>query len=353
MAELLRHPWILQHSRRPSTPSAHPAASPLHLPLHELAGQAGSPFGELHRASLHGAKSCRDLSALLHAPSAGPAGFVGMLSPAASATHSSLAAATAAVAAADGPAAAARPTTSSSRLAPGAPLGGRPGTPSAARLSGAVATSMAAAAALHPPSSPSLAAAQACTPVATAAATAAEGHLAGSSSVEAASDSQQLRQQHATVQPARATSGHGLTGATATADGSFFSAGSFVSATSTSVSIGEQGLAMQWGVLVDKTAPRKHCLPSPAQPLRLHRPRSSRRRVCPARLLAETSGHSFTRSVAALRELSSSMGVPQPAAGPAPAEPPSGFLVRRPGCRSWAVGWAMPLGCTPVILMDR
>ncbi len=248
MAELLRHPWILQHSRRPSTPTA----SPLHLPLHELAGEGPSPFGELHRASLHGAKSCRDFGALLHAPSAGPAGFVGMLSPAASATHSSLAAAAAAAAAVDGPAVAARPTTSSSRLAPGAPLGGRPGTPSAARLSGAVATSMAAAAALHPPRSPSLAAARACTPVPTAAATAAEGHLAGSSSVEAASDSQQSQQQHAAVQPARATSGHGLTGATATADGSFFSAGSFVSATSTSVSIGEQGLALQWGVLVDK-----------------------------------------------------------------------------------------------------
>ncbi|KAI7842591.1 hypothetical protein COHA_003695 [Chlorella ohadii] len=236
--------WIAK--REPALPSwmSEGAKQFITAALAKLAGEGPSPFGELHRASLHGAKSCRDFGALLHAPSAGPAGFVGMLSPAASATHSSLAAAAAAAAAVDGPAVAARPTTSSSRLAPGAPLGGRPGTPSAARLS---------------------------------AATAAEGHLAGSSSVEAASDSQQSQQQHAAVQPARATSGHGLTGATATADGSFFSAGSFVSATSTSVSI-------------------------------------------------EASGHSFTRSVAALRALSSSMGVPQPAAVPAPAEPPSGFL---------------------------
>ncbi|PRW57075.1 aurora other [Chlorella sorokiniana] len=256
MAELLHHPWILQHMRRPSTPSV----SPLHLPLHELAGEGASPFGELHRASLHGAKSCRDFAALLHAPSAGPAGFASMLSPAASANASALAAAAAAAAVADGPAAA-RPTTSSSRLGLGGSLGSRPGTPSTALLSSSPAVGATVVAAPSPPASPSIAVrAQA---------------PAAASSTEAGRASQQAPQQ-AGVQIARATSGHGFTAATA--DGSFFSAASFVTASSTSASI-------------------------------------------------ETSGHSFTHSVAALRALSSSMGLPQAAAAaPAAAEPPSGFL---------------------------
>lgn len=303
MAELLRHPWILQHSRRPSTPAARPAASPLHLPLHELAGQEGSPFGDLHRASLHGAKSCRDFGSLLHAPSAGPAGFAGLLSPSISSTASSLAAAAAVIAVGEGAAAAARPTTSSTRLGPGGLAGVRPGTPFTAHLSTGAAASPVAAAAASPPASPS---------VATQAAAG-----VGSPSSHAAG-SQHPQQQHAVAPPARATSGHGL--AAATADGSFFSAGSFVSASSTSAGIGELGRVCggaRWcgaptcsGCLLPSYC--LHVAPPPRLP--------------PALLPAETSGHSFTHSVAALRALGSSMGLPQATAAPT-AEPPSGFLV--------------------------
>ena len=321
MVELLRHPWILQHSRRPSTPTA----SPFHLPLHELAGEGASPFEELHRASLHGAKSCRDFSALLHAPSAGPAGFAGMLSPAATATASSLSAAAAAVAAVGGAGAAARPTTSSSRLGAGGSVGSRPGTPSAALLSTSATASAARAAASPPPASPS-AAARAQT-LATAAAVA-EIHQAGSNGVGTGGANQPTPQQHVVAQPQRATSGHGLVAATATADGSFFSAASFVSASSTSASIGKRG-----GVLVGK-----YCL-STFLPAPLLPPSACHLRSLPAHLAAETSGHSFTHGVAALRALSSSMGLPQaPAPPPAAAEPPSGFLVRQldsVGCYGW------------------
>lgn len=322
MAELLRHPWILQHTRRPSTPTA----SPFHLPLHELAGEGASPFGELHRASLHGAKSCRDFGALLHAPSAGPAGFAGMLSPAATATaSSSLSAAAAAVAAVDGASAAARPTTSSSRLGAGGSLGSRPGTPSAALLSTS-ATASAARAAASPPSASPSAATRAQTPA--TAATAAEIHQAGSNGVGTSRANQPPPQQHVVAQPQRATSGHGLVAATATADGSFFSAASYVSASSTSASIGKRG-----GVLV-----RNYCL-STFLPASLLPPSARHLPSLPAHLAAETSGHSFTHSVAALRALSSSMGLPQAAAlAPAAAEPPSGFLVRQldtGGCYAW------------------
>ena len=247
MAELLRHPWILQHSRRPSAPPGSPAASSLHLPLHELVGEAGSPFGELHRASLHGAKSCRDFGALLHAPSAGPAGIVGMLPSALSVTAAPLAAA-----AVDATvAAAARPTTSSSRLGLGGAPGSRPRTPAAALLS-AVGAARPAGPAASLPTSPMAPAG----PQASPAVGALHASPAGGSSLDLPGGSPV---QHGPAPPARATSGAGLMGPTTTADGSFFSVASFVTASSTSASIGEPVCATPGGVWAAARRPRLHC----------------------------------------------------------------------------------------------
>ncbi|KAL4451984.1 hypothetical protein ABPG75_007646 [Micractinium tetrahymenae] len=138
MAQLLQHPWIQLHARRPSIPASPPAASDLHIPLHQLAGPGGKPFSELHRHSLHGAKSVRDFSSLLSpAPSGSPHLLTALLQPALSMASQPMAAA--AAAALGGPPSASRsgstsgssstlrPTTASSRLGPGA--GQRPGTP--------------------------------------------------------------------------------------------------------------------------------------------------------------------------------------------------------------------------------
>lgn len=136
MAQLLLHPWIQLHARRPSIPPPSPAASDLHLRLQELAGHRAPPFSELHRHSLHGAKSVRDFSSLLSpAPSGSPHLLTAMLQPALSMAGPSLTAA--AAAAQDSPASVwgsgssnnstMRPTTASSRLGPGA--GHRPVTP--------------------------------------------------------------------------------------------------------------------------------------------------------------------------------------------------------------------------------
>lgn len=128
MADLLRHPWILQHTQQP--PEAAAAAAELHLPL------TGIPFQNLHRVSLHGAMSCRDFSSLLPPPAGPgmrPSTLASLLAPSLSASAPSLAAA--ATAAMDATAGA-RPTTSSNRL-------GRPGTPGAATLAaGGLAASL-------------------------------------------------------------------------------------------------------------------------------------------------------------------------------------------------------------------
>ena len=127
MAELLRHPWIQQHARRPSVPAASRAASDLHLPLHEL----GPPtFAELHRPSLHGAQSSRDLGGLLLSPPPGAS------SPLNATLRNSTLRATSPLLGQGGM----RPTTasSSSRLGQqGAAT--RPGTPTAATLAATAA----------------------------------------------------------------------------------------------------------------------------------------------------------------------------------------------------------------------
>lgn len=128
IADLLRHPWIQQHAPGgpPSSASAAGAAD-LHLPL------AAVPFQELHRVSLHGAMSCRDLSALVPASGPGmrPGTLASLLTPSLSAGASALAAA---ASDAGGSAAAVRPTTSFSASRLGLGAAGRPVTPSAASL---------------------------------------------------------------------------------------------------------------------------------------------------------------------------------------------------------------------------
>ncbi|PSC70705.1 aurora other [Micractinium conductrix] len=116
MAQLLDHPWIVQYCRRPSsrptTSSSATSATPadLHLPLHELHGP---------RASLHGAKSCRDFNALLSpAVSIGPGSLASMLQPALSMAGPALA---------DDATPAARPSTASRLRASTAAA--RPATP--------------------------------------------------------------------------------------------------------------------------------------------------------------------------------------------------------------------------------
>lgn len=130
MADLLQHPWIRQHAPGgAATTAAPPGAADLHLHL------AALPHQELHRVSLHGAMSCRDLSTLVPASGPGmrPGTLASLLSPSLSAGASSLGAVAAAAADSAAGAAALRPTTSSSsRLGPGA--AGRPATPSAASL---------------------------------------------------------------------------------------------------------------------------------------------------------------------------------------------------------------------------
>lgn len=136
MAQLLLHPWIQLHARWPSIPATSPAMSDLHLPLQELAGPGAPPFRELHRHSLHGAKSVRDFSSLLSpAPSGSPHLLTAMLQPALSMVGPSLAAASvAALSMAPSASESARrrsstlrPTITSSRLGPG--TGQRPATP--------------------------------------------------------------------------------------------------------------------------------------------------------------------------------------------------------------------------------
>ena len=121
MEDLLRHPWIQQHARRPSTTTP-TRTSDFRLPLQQLASPA---LPEADRRSLHGAKSVRDFSALLSAPTVFSHTLAAALHPALSIASSLLP--TASTAAADA-AAAVRPTTTHSRLGAAAL---RPDTPAA------------------------------------------------------------------------------------------------------------------------------------------------------------------------------------------------------------------------------
>ncbi len=129
VAQLLLHPWIQLHVHRPSIPAPSPASSDLHMQLQGLAGPRGPPFSQLHRQSLHGAKSVRDFSALLSpAPSGSPHMLTALLQPSLSMAGPSLAAA--AATALDAPASGSGsvsssnstvlPTTASSKLGSGA-----------------------------------------------------------------------------------------------------------------------------------------------------------------------------------------------------------------------------------------
>ncbi|KAL4424485.1 hypothetical protein ABPG77_006794 [Micractinium sp. CCAP 211/92] len=129
VAQLLLHPWIQLHVHRPSISAPSPASSDLHMQLQGLAGPRGPPFSQLHRQSLHGAKSVRDFSALLSpAPSGSPHMLTALLQPSLSMAGPSLAAA--AATALDAPASGSGsvsssnstvlPTTASSKLGSGA-----------------------------------------------------------------------------------------------------------------------------------------------------------------------------------------------------------------------------------------
>lgn len=128
MADLLRHPWIGQHSRRPSAAQPTRTSDIFQRLSHALPSPAAN--AGVHRASLHGANSIRDFSALLATPSQGPQ------VPAAGSLHPTVSIASnlvsfAATANFDAPPGR-RPTTGLSRMRQAAST--RPDTPSAEAL---------------------------------------------------------------------------------------------------------------------------------------------------------------------------------------------------------------------------
>ncbi|KAL4857133.1 Aurora kinase A [Chlorella vulgaris] len=128
MADLLRHPWIGQHSRRPSAAQPMRTSDIFQRLSHALLSPAANEG--VHRASLHGANSMRDFSALLATPSQGPQ------VPAAGSLHPTVSIASnlvsfAATANFDAPPGR-RPTTGLSRMGQAAST--RPDTPSAEAL---------------------------------------------------------------------------------------------------------------------------------------------------------------------------------------------------------------------------
>ena len=219
MAELLRHPWILHHARRSSVPTASRAVSDMHLPLHEL---GTSPLSELHRPSLHGTQSSRDLAGLMLLPPPRAS------SPLNAPLHNSTLRATSPMPGQGG----LRPTTSNSSSRLGLQSAAtRPGTPTAATL----AATAAAIEASLPPSAFVAAAAQAEGAFDTQSASGSPTHASGSNMWQDGMEvdwlPQQQRQQQAAATPlSTAISIQPALAAAATRDASFVSALSSTSA---------------------------------------------------------------------------------------------------------------------------